>query len=96
MGWFSSHACWFNTSAGGDWTAAKMYMDVRRKSNYRYDDKCAFITLGIPTAQGATGASDKMEGRAWSVKLNSLPALLLSRIALTQYAFDSAPHPTLI
>lgn len=53
IGFFSSHACWFNTSNGGDWTAAKMYLEVRRQARSKYDDKCAFMTLGLPLASGA-------------------------------------------
>lgn len=53
IGFFSSHACWFNTSNGGDWTAAKMYLEVRRQARSKRDDKCAFMTLGLPLASGA-------------------------------------------
>ena len=52
IGFFSSHACWFNTSNAGDWTAAKMYLEVRRQARQKYDDKCAFMTIGLPQANG--------------------------------------------
>ena len=29
-----------------DGTAAKMYLEVRRQTKSKYDDKCAFMTLG--------------------------------------------------
>lgn len=55
IGFFNSHACWFNTSNAPDWTAAKMYLEVRRQARSKHDDKCAFITLGLPTASGNGG-----------------------------------------
>ena len=33
-------------------TAAKMYLEVRRQTKSKYDDKCAFMTLGLPQASG--------------------------------------------
>ena len=54
------------TLPSGDWTAAKMYLEVRRQARSKYDDKCAFMTLGLPQASGAnkadSGVTEKDSG----------------------------------
>jgi len=62
IGFFSSHACWFNTSSSGDWTAAKMFMEVRRQARSKWDDKCAFMTLGLPLSSGPNKVENNNAG----------------------------------
>ena len=53
---------WFNTSTSSDWVASKLFFEVRKHTPAHNDDKCAFITLGVPAAGGPTKLADDASG----------------------------------
>eukprot|EP00239_Pterosperma_sp_CCMP1384_P005590 CAMPEP_0197847268 /NCGR_PEP_ID=MMETSP1438-20131217/5677_1 /TAXON_ID=1461541 /ORGANISM="Pterosperma sp., Strain CCMP1384" /LENGTH=406 /DNA_ID=CAMNT_0043459139 /DNA_START=331 /DNA_END=1551 /DNA_ORIENTATION=+ len=51
VGFFSSHACWYNISRRPDWVATRMFFQaraeaVKTKGAGYVDDKCGFISIG--------------------------------------------------
>jgi len=52
VGFFSSHACWFNISRRPDWVATRLFFQSRSEAMKRgldaagSDDKCGFISIG--------------------------------------------------
>jgi len=52
VGFFSSHACWFNISRRADWVATRLFFQSRAEAMKKglthpgSDDKCGFISIG--------------------------------------------------
>lgn len=62
VGFFGSHACWFDQTNSPGWGAAKLYLDARRqvrrsgkKQSFELD-KCAFVTVGLSDADQIQGS----------------------------------------
>ena len=61
IGFFSSHACWFNTSSSGDWTAGSLTADVHW-STFQLKRKhlCISFACGVLSLKPPAGSSHRL------------------------------------